>query len=100
MKVILDIPEESLKKLGEMAKSQKRSRKAFMEFILISTVSKPEKLESKINYQQPTEESYDGSKLSFLTQDEVGLTAAPKEEDIPNWKKAYNEYLKTKNNKK
>jgi hypothetical protein len=32
--------------------------------------------------------------------DKKVIVIEPKEEDIPNWKKAYNEYLKTKNNKK
>ena len=35
MKILLDIPEENLERLGELAKVQKRSRKQFMELILI-----------------------------------------------------------------
>jgi hypothetical protein len=36
MKVILDIPQENLERLGVLAKYQKRSRKAFMELVLIT----------------------------------------------------------------
>lgn len=35
MRVILEIPKEILEELGKMAKNQKRSRKAFMELLLI-----------------------------------------------------------------
>jgi hypothetical protein len=93
MKVILDIPEESLKKLGEMAKMQKRSRKAFMEFILISKSDTP-------NYDNNLKDSDKWTRApeEFMIDKEINIK--PKEEDVPNWKKAYNEYLKTQKNKK
>ena len=38
---------------------------------------KDEKLDTDIDYKEPTKESYDGEPLSYLTMDEVGQTAVP-----------------------
>lgn len=60
MRVILEIPEDALEKLGELAKLQKRSRKNFMEYILVNHTEcaeyiAPESIAGILSQNKPAE---------------------------------------------
>lgn len=60
MRVILEIPEDALEKLGELAKLQKRSRKNFMEYILVNHTEcaeyiAPESIAGILSQNKPVE---------------------------------------------